>query len=468
MSIRLMFVLFMSVFSKSIFAQSIFFETNFGNGIQDNARSVRELPDGTIYVAGYSDAGTNGSVDFTLTKLNKYGTPLWTHYYGDSLMNNCLYMTTTADSNFVLIGETETDSTGLDILLYKIDTTGKVMIKKQFSIKGNQSGKHILTYSDGGFVISGFNTDSSGTNNFYVIKTDSAGVIQWSTSLGSMDNDYVQMSKETPEGDILIVGDRKKPATQDYDLGLYKLSSSGNLIWEHTYGDTLNNGSQGVLITSKNKYLIYGESEIFKSSPFDFTLELVDTNGTSIWKKAFGGTISDAIFSATETTDGGFICTGYSSSYSPGLDLVVLKTDSSGNLLWVHPYGSNGIDIGYDIIPSIYGGFLIAGITSPEDGDFYLLHLDTAGIISNIPEHKSTQIITYPNPSTGIFYIQMPDHSFDNQIEVFDLYGKLVIKKWSHSPIANLDLTNQVNGLYIYKVTGKNGEVIAGKIAIQH
>ena len=468
MSIRLMFVLFMSVFSKSIFAQSIFFETNFGNGIQDNARSVRELPDGTIYVAGYSDAGTNGSVDFTLTKLNKYGTPLWTHYYGDSLMNNCLYMTTTADSNFVLIGETETDSTGLDILLYKIDTTGKVMIKKQFSIKGNQSGKHILTYSDGGFVISGFNTDSSGTNNFYVIKTDSAGVIQWSTSLGSMDNDYVQMSKETPEGDILIVGDRKKPATQDYDLGLYKLSSSGNLIWEHTYGDTLNNGSQGVLITSKNKYLIYGESEIFKSSPFDFTLELVDTNGTSIWKKAFGGTISDAIFSATETTDGGFICTGYSSSYSPGLDLVVLKTDSSGNLLWVHPYGSNGIDIGYDIIPSIYGGFLIAGTTSPEDGDFYLLHLDTGGLISTIPEYTSSQIIIYPNPSTGIVYMQMPDNSFENQIEIFDLCGKLVIKKSSHSPTIRIDLTNHANGLYLYTVTGKNGEIIAGKIAVQH
>ena len=64
-----MFFFFISIFSKSIFAQSIFFETNFGNGIQDNARSVRELPDGTIYVAGYSDAGTNGSVDFTLTKL---------------------------------------------------------------------------------------------------------------------------------------------------------------------------------------------------------------------------------------------------------------------------------------------------------------------------------------------------------------------------------------------------------------
>jgi len=461
---------------EASYSQQIYFEKSFGGTGNDYARSVRQLSDGSIYVAGYSSGGTNGGFDFALNKLDGYGNLLWTKYYGDSLDNNGLYMNTTADGNFVFVGETQTDSNGLDIQLYKIDTAGNPLWTKQYSTSVNESAKYVMNTSDGGYILCGFQNDSFASNDTYIIKTDSDGNLLWDKTIGGTNNEYSDMVRETPEGDFIVTGDTKSNGAGEYDIQVIKLNSAGIAIWDSAYGDSINNGCQGILITSKNKYLSYGETEVYLFSPFDFYLQLLDTNGKTLWKKTFGGTKTDALFCAVETSDGGFMFTGYSNSYSPGpLNLIILKTDSLGNMQWVQNYGDVGIDIGYEIIQSIYNGYLIAGKTFGSDDDFYLLHLDTTGMLTNSEQQaigNQPSVTVFPNPFSESAVLRITNFNKLQMgilnLKIFNAIGKEVYP----SVIRNSDSFaihrgNLANGIYFYKIKGNEGIMYFGKFVIQ-
>lgn len=458
------------------FGQAVYFERSFGGTGNDYARSVRQLTDGSIYVAGYSSAGANGGFDFTLNKLNRYGDLLWTKYYGDSLDNNGLYMNTCSDGNFIFVGETQTAVNGLDILLYKIDTSGLVLWSKKYGTAINESGKYVEQTSDGGYVVCGFKNDTSGSNDTYVLKLDPSGNFQWDKMIGGADNDYSDMVHEVENGKFIVTADTRSRGAGGYDVEVIKLSSTGTVIWDSTYGDSVNNGCQGILITSKKKYLSYGETEVYLFSPFDFYLELIDTDGTSLWRKTFGGTNSDALFSATEASDGGFVVTGYSNSYAPGpLNVIVIKTDSLGNLLWQQNYGDAGVDIGYEIIPSIYNGYLITGKMYGSDDDFYLLHLNTTGTITSAKDVNGIDTLNlvscFPNPFQDKLFFQISGwdkiKNVHPVLKIFDTYGKKIMSAILDSDQTTILRGTLSGGIYFYLLEGDEGILSSGKISAE-
>ena len=131
------------------FSQPVFFETWFGGSGADFARSVREMPNGDIYVFGYSDSAAWGGQDFALWKLNRYGNVQWVKYYGDSLDNSGLYMNTTSDGNFIVTGQTMSATSDVDGLVCKIDTAGNVLWTYRTNSPINESFKFALQVSDG-------------------------------------------------------------------------------------------------------------------------------------------------------------------------------------------------------------------------------------------------------------------------------------------------------------------------------
>ena len=70
----------------------------------------------------------------------------------------------------------------------------------------------------------------------------------------------------------------------------------------------------------------------------------------SIFQKSFGGANDDAANSIQQTAEGGFILTGYTSSFGAGLnDVYLIKTNSSGDTLWTKTYGGTSNDYGYAV-----------------------------------------------------------------------------------------------------------------------
>jgi hypothetical protein len=450
-------------------AQNIYFEKTFGTPNSDLARSVKQLPDGTIYVAGFSNSGPFGGFDVTLSRLDRYGNLQWTKYYGDSYDNTCLFMNLCSDGNIVLTGEDQGTPTGIDAFAYKLDTAGNVVWHRVYATSVNESTKYIEQTSDGGFIMCGFQSDAYGSNDVYVIKADAAGNMEWDQVYGGMDNDYSDMIRELPGGGYLLTADTKSMGAGGYDVYVLKLDASGNSIWDFTYGDQWQNGCQGIFITSAGKYLSYGETEIYQFSQFDFYLELIDTNGATIWKRTFGGTEADAAFSVVETPDGGFMLTGYSNSYNsiPGpLELVVFKTDAAGNFQWARPYGSEGIDLGYEIIHSLDNGYLITGKTFINNSDdYYLLHLDQLGTNSLQEGIEHDDMLLYPNPAQNRFTVSRSLAGESAILKIFSIDGKLALQKELSLSSAVTDIGHLIPGTYIVEV-GSSTKICRQKLLI--
>lgn len=410
-----------------ILSPTSYFEKIFGTHGNDYSRSVKQLDDGSIYLFGDSDSGSFGSNDLSLSKLDKDGHLLWTKYYGGPDWENGFYLNITQDNNFVFVGEQIT-STSSDIVIYKVDTAGNVIWNKRYSTPLNETPNYIEQTADGGYIISGSQNDSLGYFDLFVLKLDALGAYQWHKALGPARNEYAKMIHEVKDGYVLIgdMGD----SLNNYDVIVCKLDTLGNKIWAKSYGDSLANGSQGFIVTNDGNYLLYGETETSAGDRFDGFLEKIDPEGSSLWRKTYGGTGADAIFSVTEASSGGFVCTGYSNSYNGNnpLDLFILKTDSSGNMLWHQTYGGNGIDIGYELIRNTDDtGYIITGKTFSDSDDYYLLQVNPAGIITQITppfgELKSIEI--YPNPSSQYLTV---DYDLDQNgvLEIRNMNGSLL------------------------------------------
>ena len=460
------------LFPLSLTAQPSYYEKVFGTAGNDMARSVKQIAGGSIFVFGNSDAP--GNSDLSLSKLDSQGNLLWTLYYGGPATENGFYLNTTSDGNLVFTGETETAPNNLDVVMYKVDTSGAVIWSKSFASAVNETGKYIEQTADGGYIISGSQNDALGLYDILLLKTDAAGDYEWHQTLGRSDNEYGFMVHEVATGYILTA-DTRSYGAGGYDVILYNLDPFGNERWSHTYGDSLQNGCQGLLLTSDGNYLSYGETETAPFSAFDAYLEKIDTNGSSTWRYLYGGTGTDAIFSVREDTDGGYICTGYSNSYNGmlPLDLVIFKVDAAGTLVWEQTYGSPGIDIGYEIIPSIdNNGFIIAGKTvAAGTDDYYLLKLDNNGLLSSVKtEENNGSFDVYPNPANGTVFLdyKLKTDFKNGSVVLLNPLGEMILENELHDAEGSvkIDVSALSAGIYFCSMIVDGQTVISKKIVL--
>ncbi|MGI8892918.1 MAG: T9SS type A sorting domain-containing protein [Bacteroidia bacterium] len=437
-----------------------FFELKFGTLMDDRARAVQQLSDGSTYVAGFSNGGPFGGYDIALTKISPSGIIQWTKDYGKQDDEYALFMSKTSDNALILCGETHSTLTGVDAWIMKIDSGGDVMWGNGLISMLNESFKYVEETSDGGFILGGFQSDSSNSNDILIVKTDNLGYTIWQKTYGGTDNDYADAVKQTSDGGYLISADSRSFGLPDYDIYMLKIDSTGNFEWDNLSGGPYADGCQGFIITSDKGYFTFGESIVSLSLPYQYFLQLTDSMGNIMWEKTMGGMGADAAFSAMETNDGGFMITGYSNSndINNPIDLVVFKVNDLGDSLWSRYYGGSGIDIGYHIIPCIGGGFLVAGTTWQNDNDFYLLKVNDDGIVSSHDIYlKEEQLKIYPNPSKDHINVHLPRQLKDPIVTVFSQKGKAILNEKFVGNHSELKLDHYLDsGNYIIQVKGEN------------
>src|SRR3989304_100374 len=157
-------------------------------------------------------------------------------------------------------------------------------------------------------------------------------------------------------------------------------NSFSQTTFQKTFGGTSDDWGFSVQQTTDGGYIITGTITSFGAGYEDVYLIKTDANGNTLWTKTFGGTSSDEGYSAQQTTDGGFVITGYTGSFGAGIDDVYLiNTNGSGDTLWTKTFGGIGIDYGLSAQQTTDGGYVIAGVTQSFGGGidaFYLLKND--------------------------------------------------------------------------------------------
>jgi hypothetical protein len=258
----------------------------------------------------------------------------------------------------------------------------------------SEEGKSLIQTSDGGYAIAGATTSfGAGEADVYVVKLDAKGNLQWTKTIGGKKaegsflihapGDIIQAS----DGGYAIAGETHSFGTGSSDVYsdvyVIKLDTNGNLQWTKTIGGKYHDLGHSIIQTSDGGYVIAGSTSSFGAGWEDVYVVKLDANGNLQWTKTIGGPRGDWGHSIIQTSDGGYAITGYTESFGTGeKDVYVVKLDANGNLQWTKTIGGENDDKGYSIIQTSDGGYAITGPTysfGAGGKDFYVVKLDAKG-----------------------------------------------------------------------------------------
>ena len=267
--------------------------------------------------------------------------------------------------------------------------------------------------------ISGDKTQSSwGESDFWVVKIDGVGIMQWNRRFGGTNYDELFAIQQTSDGGYILggfsssdsSGDKTEHSWGNWDYWIVKIDELGNKQWDKRFGGSSDDELYSLEQTSDGGYILGGSSnspisgdktqDAWGSS--DYWIIKTDSLGNKVWDKRLGGGDYEQLSYIHQTNDGGFILGGISSSLIDGdktesswgyQDYWIVKTDSVGNQLWDKDFGGTGNDQLYSLNLTSDYGYILGGLsqsnisgdkTQPvwgpvSDVDYWLIKIDSIG-----------------------------------------------------------------------------------------
>lgn len=354
-------------------------EKTFGGPQYDVGNIVRQTSDSGFIVAGTTASYGAGDNDVYLIKTNASGDNTWTKTFGGVSAEHGYAVQQTADGGFIISGTTATFGAGSDdVYLIKTDASGDNTWSKTFGGVDSDRGHSVQQTSDGGYIIAGSTVSSGpGLCALYLIKTDASGNVVWDNALGEGTWQEGHSVQQTSDGGYVIAGFVYSSATS-FDVYLVKTDASGNVAWTKRFGGAGDDYGYSVRQTADGGYVIAGSTTSFGAGSDDVLLIKTNASGDNTWTRTFGGTGSDAASSVQQSSDGGYVIAGTTTSFGAGSDDVYLiRTDASGSAVWTKTLGGTGSDRGRSVQQTADGGYVVTGSTEVAgSSDVYLIKLD--------------------------------------------------------------------------------------------
>jgi hypothetical protein len=402
-----------------------------------------KLPGGKL--ATGSSVYQSGQVNATITVFDSSQHVEWMQAYGDDSFQSGWMARHTRDNGFILTGQTSTYDFYGDAMLIKTDSAGTQLWDKHYGGNRYDIAVAMDTCFDGGYIMAGYTksfgigTPSLSCGNCWAVKTDSLGNFKWQKTFGDIYGESFWSCLQSKDSNYIFAGfwvnmDGYYPNCNSGPIRstpfIVKLDSSGNVIWQKTYGAVGQNIVLNSIKELSNGDLIAAGTYDHLGLPQDGFRGLivrVNSNGDSLWYLTYNPGLSNLtdgfLWDIAQSNDGGFVATGQAYPKPP---------DTGNQDIWVLKVDSNGCEIANCVLSS--SGELIS---------------------------YSNGLTIYPNPSTGIFNINHNYYEIETT-EVYNCIGEKVFYREGNSE--QIDLSNTASGIYFYTVKTKQGRVFKGRI----
>ncbi len=434
-------LLALAAINASAQAPVIEWEKTYGGSAEDQISEILGTPDGGYVFIGYSTSGisgektqpSRGDLDVWLVKAAADGTVQMDKTIGGSATDNAVDIKPTQDGGYIILANSNSGISGdktdtaravggrngapeVDYWVIKMNATLDT-IQWQRGIGGNSTERpaNIVPARDGGYFVGGYSRSgifadktiagyrpSPGTYDHWVLKLSSTGSIQWQKQMGGIKDDYMNSMIATSDGGFIAGGYSDTSGTHDMtdsarggsDYWIVKCDASGTIQWDKTYGGSNSDKLYDIKQTSDGGYILAGSStsdrsgdktERYITALEDYWIVKIDDTGRIEWERTLGGTSTDQAFSVVQTSDGGYVIAGESSSpanashgtkqtevaaNTDAFHYWLVKLDYAGNEVWEKSIGGDSTDKPSSIIATPDGGFLVGGYSiSDSSGD---------------------------------------------------------------------------------------------------
>jgi len=333
----------------------------------DRVLSTQPTSDGGYVLAGHTASYGIGFYDAWCVKLDSKGNVQWQKTYGGPDFELAYDIKETADGGYVFVGTTTSFGASPgegDFWCVKLDSSGNVQWQRTYGGARAEDATAIAVASGGGYFIAGFTYSFGlGEDDIWCIKIDSSGNILWQRTYGGGEFDYAEAMISTGDGGCIAVGSTSSLGVGGYsDAWCVKLDASGNVQWQKTYGGPNSDHAYTVARTTDGGYVVAGETSSFGAGKTDAWCLKIDSSGNVQWQKAYGGLNYDRAKSTAGTSDGGCVIAGVTFTTVAGdSDTWCRKLDSSGNVQWQKIYGGAFEDGANSVAVASDGGYVLAG-----------------------------------------------------------------------------------------------------------
>jgi len=253
----------------------LLWKKSIGGGGNEFGKSIIVTSNYSLLACGYTNSSGSGENDILLTKLDKEGNLIWQKTYGGKASDIGTCVIEGKDGQYYVAGSSGSFSAAnRDAIIYKIDTSGAEIWKKNFNINNFDHVTQIIQTSDGGFALCGY-SDFHGADlmSFSLWRIDLNGKLIWSKTYDHNGfYDYGRCLVETPDKGFIIAGSSKSKTDNVNHIMFVKTDSLGKAVTQKYIEGEKTNWGNSILLLDNNSVVITGYSNAFGSSGFDMVL----------------------------------------------------------------------------------------------------------------------------------------------------------------------------------------------------
>jgi len=523
------------------YSQDILWEKSYGGQHADYLFDAQPTADYGFILAGSSASNktgnksddSHGDLDYWVWKMTEKGDLDWQKSFGGSGFDLLQSIKNTNDGGFILAGTSNSENSfqknepckGLtDFWVIKLNASGDEQWQR--TIGGNSSDELICAFQtrDGGYILGGSSSSSPlsvsstipdaksttttkadlynkseksrGNMDYWVVKLDKQGVIQWQKTYGGQYADLLKSMEQTTDNGFILAGYSNSSLSGEKtdsnkgigDVWVIKINDVGEILWQNSYGAEGDDQASVIHQTTDGGYIIGAISN--SKNPLtsiggivgngtDYWVLKLDEEGGVVWSKTYDFGKTDILTSLVENKDDHtYLIGGYAQSESripregivgkltnkvvkekDGInDYIALKIDEKGEELWKKTVGSAGEDILRKLVETRDGGYLMAGTSnsgaskdknsSIGSSDFWVVKLKDKAKIEKVK--ASIEVI--PNPVSTYTNVIIGYDFTSGTASVVDMTGRILQNFSISSRTVPVDLSAYAEGIYIIKI----------------